>query len=251
MSAAPAAPKRGRPRLSPEQRKRHNVTLRLRDELKQRLAERADANGRSLSEEMEYRLELSMSPSARWLRWYEGEHWRKGDMYDAAAKPVKMSEREQDSLLDKASCIAILDASVGYLQVALEIDGSRTGKFFDHLDQKRWRTMAPERRRILLEDYYLFETNLQDEAYRKSPRWRRESREGHARLERDLVALGLTRKLSSRARNCLWSAEVWSLDELLEKSATELLRQPNLGKKTLAEIREFLADAGLSMRVPQ
>jgi len=247
----PAAPKRGRPRLSPKQRKRNNVTLRLRDELKQQLAERADANGRSLSEEMEYRLELAMSPSARWLRWWEEERWRTGDMYDGAAKPVKMSEREQNSLLDKASCIAIFDASVGYVQVALEIDGSRTGKFFDHLDQERWGRMTPERRRILLEDYYLFETHLQDEAYRKSPRWRRESREGHARLERDLAALGLTRKLSSRARNCLWSAEVWSLDELVTKTEAEMLRRPNLGKKTLAEIREFLADAGLSMRGPQ
>ena len=60
MSAAPAAPKRGRPPLPQERRKRNNVTLRLRDELKQKLAERADANGRSLSEEMEYRLEYSM-----------------------------------------------------------------------------------------------------------------------------------------------------------------------------------------------
>ena len=52
--------KRGRPRLNPAQRKRNNVTLRLRDKLKQQLAEQADANGRSLSEEMEYRLEYSM-----------------------------------------------------------------------------------------------------------------------------------------------------------------------------------------------
>ena len=65
------------------------------------------------------------------------------------------------------------------------------------------------------------------------------------------MAAGMTRKLSNRARNCLWSAEVWSLDELVTKTEAEMLRQPNLGKKTLAEIREFLADAGLSMRGPQ
>ena len=58
--------KRGRPRLNPEQRKRNNVTLRLRDKLKQQLAEQADANGRSLSEEMEYRLEYSMYSRWRW-----------------------------------------------------------------------------------------------------------------------------------------------------------------------------------------
>jgi predicted HicB family RNase H-like nuclease len=58
--------KRGRPRLNPEQRKRNNVTLRLRDKLKQQLAEQADANGRSLSEEMEYRLEYSIYSRWRW-----------------------------------------------------------------------------------------------------------------------------------------------------------------------------------------
>tara|TARA_R110000744_G_scaffold5383_1_gene19010 strand:+ start:711 stop:1151 length:441 start_codon:yes stop_codon:yes gene_type:complete len=57
----PADQKRGRPPLPQERRKRNNVTLRLRDELKQRLAEQADANGRSLSEEMEYRLEFSIT----------------------------------------------------------------------------------------------------------------------------------------------------------------------------------------------
>jgi plasmid stability protein len=60
MATKPKATHRGRPPLSPEQRKRNNVTLRLRDELKQQLEARADASGRSLSEEMEFRLENSL-----------------------------------------------------------------------------------------------------------------------------------------------------------------------------------------------
>ena len=60
MATKPKATHRGRPPLSPEKRKRNNVTLRLRDELKQQLEERADASRRSLSEEMESRLEDSL-----------------------------------------------------------------------------------------------------------------------------------------------------------------------------------------------
>ena len=40
--------------------KRGNFTLRLRDNLKARIHDAAEANGRSLSEEMEFRLELSV-----------------------------------------------------------------------------------------------------------------------------------------------------------------------------------------------
>lgn len=46
--------------MRPEARKRNNVTLRLRDRLRAALQAEADANGRSLSEEMETRLERSL-----------------------------------------------------------------------------------------------------------------------------------------------------------------------------------------------
>jgi len=59
MAVKPKVKRRGRPPISPEQRKRNNVTLRLRDELKQKLEKGARATGRSLSEEMEFRLEQS------------------------------------------------------------------------------------------------------------------------------------------------------------------------------------------------
>ena len=52
--------KRGRPPVAPELRKRNNVTIRLRDQLKASLESDAQENGRSLSEEIEARLERSL-----------------------------------------------------------------------------------------------------------------------------------------------------------------------------------------------
>ena len=51
--------KRGRPPLPPEQRRRNNITIRLRDDLKSEMQEAGASQGRSLSEEIESRLELS------------------------------------------------------------------------------------------------------------------------------------------------------------------------------------------------
>ncbi len=51
--------KRGRPPLRPKQRKRNNVTIRFRDDLKSKVQKAGEDNGRSLSEEIEARLEQS------------------------------------------------------------------------------------------------------------------------------------------------------------------------------------------------
>ena len=49
--------KRGRPRKPDSEKRRNNVTIRMRDSLKRRLKESAVDAGRSLSEEIEFRLE--------------------------------------------------------------------------------------------------------------------------------------------------------------------------------------------------
>ena len=54
-------PSRGRPRKLPESRKRNFVTLRLRDETKAALLRAAEANQRSLSEELEARIETAFT----------------------------------------------------------------------------------------------------------------------------------------------------------------------------------------------
>jgi hypothetical protein len=47
---------RGRPALKPDEKKSSNLTFRARAELRERLAEAAQASGRSISEEIEWRL---------------------------------------------------------------------------------------------------------------------------------------------------------------------------------------------------
>ena len=60
---------RGRPAIKPSERKRNNLTFRVRDALKDELRFAAMEAGRSLSEEVEHRLEQSFKPSLEeWIR---------------------------------------------------------------------------------------------------------------------------------------------------------------------------------------
>ncbi|MCJ2105703.1 hypothetical protein MKK70_10020 [Methylobacterium sp. E-041] len=52
--------RRGRPPLDPSERKDGNLTFRTRGDLRHRLAEEARTNGRTISEEVEWRLERSL-----------------------------------------------------------------------------------------------------------------------------------------------------------------------------------------------
>ena len=54
-------------------------------------------------------------------------------------------------------------------------------------------------------------------------------------------------QLSVRAMNCLKAEEIKSIGELVHRKKTDLLKTPNLGKKSLKEIEEALASKGLSM----
>lgn len=49
---------------------------------------------------------------------------------------------------------------------------------------------------------------------------------------------------SARAKHCLMAAGYESLKEVSESSDSDLLRQPNMGRKTLIEIRDVLSELG-------
>ncbi|MCK5832268.1 DNA-directed RNA polymerase subunit alpha [bacterium] len=53
-------------------------------------------------------------------------------------------------------------------------------------------------------------------------------------------------ELSVRSSNCLRAAKIKSLEELVQKSESEMLQYRNFGRKSLAEINEVLAKLGLS-----
>ncbi len=54
-------------------------------------------------------------------------------------------------------------------------------------------------------------------------------------------------ELTVRSANCLKSESVYYIGDLIQKTETELLKTPNLGKKSLAEIKDVLAQYGLSL----
>ena len=73
-----------------------------------------------------------------------------------------------------------------------------------------------------------------------------------AARERAHQLAGLTRSideldLSVRSSNCLKAENVYRVGDLIQLTETELLRTPNLGRKSLNEIKEVLATMGLTL----
>ena len=54
-------------------------------------------------------------------------------------------------------------------------------------------------------------------------------------------------ELSVRSYNCLKNAKIGSLFELVQKTEGEMLKTRSFGRKSLNEIREILAQMGLSL----
>lgn len=54
-------------------------------------------------------------------------------------------------------------------------------------------------------------------------------------------------ELTVRSANCLKAESVYYIGDLIQKTETELLKTPNLGKKSLTEIKDVLAQYGLSL----
>ena len=53
--------------------------------------------------------------------------------------------------------------------------------------------------------------------------------------------------LSVRAENCLQAANIKSIGDLVMKTEAEMLRTKNFGRKSLKEIKELLAEMGLTL----
>lgn len=54
-------------------------------------------------------------------------------------------------------------------------------------------------------------------------------------------------ELTVRSANCLKAENIFYIGDLIQKSEFELLKTPNLGKKSLTEIKDILAQHGLSL----
>ena len=54
-------------------------------------------------------------------------------------------------------------------------------------------------------------------------------------------------ELTVRSANCLKAENIYYIGDLIQRTEVELLKTPNLGKKSLSEIKEVLAQRGLSL----
>lgn len=54
-------------------------------------------------------------------------------------------------------------------------------------------------------------------------------------------------ELTVRSANCLKAEDIYYIGDLIQRTETELLKTPNLGRKSLNEIKEVLASKGLSL----
>jgi len=54
-------------------------------------------------------------------------------------------------------------------------------------------------------------------------------------------------ELTVRSANCLKAEDIFLIGDLIQRTEVELLKTPNLGKKSLTEIKDVLATRGLSL----
>ena len=54
-------------------------------------------------------------------------------------------------------------------------------------------------------------------------------------------------ELTVRSANCLKAENIHYIGDLVQRSETELLKTPNLGRKSLNEIKEVLSQRGLAL----
>lgn len=80
--------------------------------------------------------------------------------------------------------------------------------------------------------------------------------QGKAEEEKESIGIGMDPillrpvddlELTVRSANCLKAESIYYIGDLIQKTEVELLKTPNLGKKSLTEIKEVLASRGLSL----
>ncbi len=69
----------------------------------------------------------------------------------------------------------------------------------------------------------------------------------HAEIDPLLVRCVDDLELTVRSANCLKAENIYYIGDLIQKTEVELLKTPNLGKKSLTEIKDVLAVKGLSL----
>ncbi|HPT83317.1 MAG TPA: DNA-directed RNA polymerase subunit alpha [Limnochordia bacterium] len=132
------------------------------------------------------------------------------------------------------------------------VEDTRVGQItdYDRLVLEVWtnRVIAPDAAvslaaQILMEHIKLF-TDLSEDVDKVEIMVEKEEESMDRLMEMTVEELDL----SVRSYNCLKRAGINTVDELIRKTEEDMMKVRNLGKKSLAEIKEKLAELGLSLR---
>jgi DNA-directed RNA polymerase subunit alpha len=146
-------------------------------------------------------------------------------------------------------------------RVRYGIEATRVGKFtnYDRLVLEIWTdgTVTPELAlveaakiyRKHLNPFVLFDSSRDEHPIAEDPsasNYNERNRE-NSKLSAMLSMPVSSLELSVRARNCLDGANITTLKELVSMSETEVMNLKNLGKTSLTEIKNKLAERGLAL----
>lgn len=139
-------------------------------------------------------------------------------------------------------------------RVAYNVSNARVGQMtdYDKLTLEIWTNGAvrPDdglayAAKILKEQLTIF-INF-DETEEVEARPAEEDQEHKPQLNENLFKTVDSLELSVRAANCLENANIKYIGELVTKSEAEMLKTKNFGRKSLNEIKDILAEMGLSL----
>jgi DNA-directed RNA polymerase subunit alpha len=170
---------------------------------------------------------------------------RKGRGYVPAEKQVVEGESVQMIPID--SIFSPIE------KVSYHIENTRVGQSTDYdlLIMEMWTNggITPEdavaHAAKIVKDHMQVFINFDEEPETVQPAVDQKKQKMWANLSRSVEEL----ELSVRSYNCLKNANIQTLDELVQKTDSEMLRTRNFGRKSLNEIKETLEDMGLHLGV--
>jgi DNA-directed RNA polymerase subunit alpha len=94
----------------------------------------------------------------------------------------------------------------------------------------------------IMKDHMFIFINFEEQPEEEEEEVDRDAERLHDNLKRSVEEL----ELSVRSYNCLKNADIKTIGELVQKTEAEMLKTKNFGRKSLNEIKEILAEMGLS-----
>jgi DNA-directed RNA polymerase subunit alpha len=94
----------------------------------------------------------------------------------------------------------------------------------------------------IMKDHMFIFINFEEQPEEEEEEVDRDAERLHDNLKRSVEEL----ELSVRSYNCLKNADIKTIGELVQRTEAEMLKTKNFGRKSLNEIKEILAEMGLS-----